>query len=351
MVKETLFTGLSSQQDGNTKDHLGSSDLNSAATLQRELYLLSAITEDQGLINRFPEEAEVLSGAVKQGAQIDEIRKRELVEIAQDGNARYLEIKNAGASPSESDLHKIEHGRLAVARILLADMRVISMTVRRYTASGIPIQDLLQVGLQSYQENIYRFDMARDVTLLTYCLDVVERDVQRFVQKYGGMIRLPRHVHTDLRTIQKARQELQLNGNIDPSLVEIAEASGLTIKKVIRRLNLPSLTSLEKTGSRSGDVLERHIRDISQEADVEGLVLEEMDREAMSNLVNSLLNVVTPRELEIIKLLYGLTEDGIELSQVEIARKLGVARNAIYQSKERAFARIKKEMQRRASNS
>ncbi len=351
MSKEDHFTGFPSQLDTSTTDRLIKPDLNSAVALQRELYLLSAITEDQGLIIRFPEDGEVLPGAVKQGAQIDEIRKRELVKIAQDGNARYLEIKNAGASPSESDLHKIEHGRLAVARILLADMRVISKTVRRYAASGIPIQDLLQVGFQSYQENIYRFDMARDVTLLTYCLGLVERDVQRFVQGYGGMIRLPRHVHTDLHSIQKARQELQLNGNIDPTLVEIAEASGLSIKKVMRRLNLPRITSLEMTGSRSGDVLERHIRDISQEADVEGLVLEEMDHETMSDLVSSLLNVVTPRELEIIRLLYGLTEDGVELSQAEIARKLGVARNAIHQSKERAFARIKREMQRRGLSS
>ena len=65
------------------------------------------------------------------------------------------------------------------------------------------------------------------------------------------------------------------------------------------------------------------------------------------NLLNNAISRLNPRERKIVELRYGLTsEDGVEMTQKEVADLLGISQSYISRLEKKIMKRLKKEIVR-----
>jgi len=137
--------------------------------------------------------------------------------------------------------------------------------------------------------------------------------------------------------VNRARAHLQQNGTLEPTLKEVAKATGFSMEKVMKLDSLVAdTTSLDayiskETGGEMGELIgcEHAHNPITQI--IQKNLIEE---------VQSALAELPPREKQIVSLRYGL-EDGEERSLQEVGAALNLSRERIRQLEARALDRLR----------
>jgi len=135
-------------------------------------------------------------------------------------------------------------------RALLVDQYIglVEFLARRFRNRGEPLEDLVQVGTIGLLKAIERFDLDREVEFSTYATPTVVGELKRHFRDKGWAVRVPRRLqelHLELtKTVNNLGQELGRS----PTVVEIAEAAGVSEETVLEGLEIAhayNFTSLD----------------------------------------------------------------------------------------------------------
>ena len=225
-------------------------------------------------------------------------------------------------------------------RLEEGNLRLVVSLAKHYTGRGVQLMDLIQEGNMGLMRAAEKYDHTKENRFSTYAAWWIKEAMQRAIDQQSREIRVPVHVAENMKKVQKVSKELQQELGRDATPKEIAEKMGdrteEDVKNILTYLQNP--VSLETPVGEDGeDSLGDLVEDRSEATPEEA-----MDILVRKEEVKELLETLSDRESQVIRLRYGL-EDSRTHTLEEIGEMLGVTRERVRQIEARAMEKLRKK--------
>jgi RNA polymerase sigma-B factor len=227
--------------------------------------------------------------------------------------------------------------RDAVAAVVRRYMPVVERIARRYHSPGglDDVDDLIQVGVVGLLEALSRFVPDRG-SFAAFASTTISGTIKRHFRDRGWRLRIPRSLHDASLRLNGTIAELESRLGRAPSDEELARASGIDRELVGEaRVLMRGANPLPLHGDGSGEGVA--VEDVVGDEDP-GFGRAEL-RDQLSRLCERL----DPRDREVLALRFGL-----DRTQVEIARQVGVSQMQVSRLLRRALGTMSGESDRAA---
>lgn len=263
-------------------------------------------------------------------------------------NLEAIELKEYLKFANENDItltpsarkdidQKILEGEVARNILIESNLRLVIPNAKRYLGNGLSFLDLIQEGNMGLIKAVNKFDPTKGFKFSTYATWWIKQSISRAIADQGRMIRLPVHLHEAINKINRVKRMLGQKYNREPSMTELANASGMDASKVEYLLNVSLETlSLDKVVSEDEETTTiDFVKDTS--------VLDPFnysESKIRQESVNRLLSTLTPREEKVIRMRYGF-DDNKPKTLEEVGLEFGVTRERIRQIESKAIRRLR----------
>jgi RNA polymerase primary sigma factor len=225
--------------------------------------------------------------------------------------------------------------RQAKKELMEANLRLVVSVAKRYLGSDLSLLDLIQEGNIGLMKAVDRFQYRRGFKFSTYATWWIRQAITRAIADHSRTIRIPVHMVETLNRISRVSRSLINDLGREPTPEELAQRTGVPAKKV--RLILESSRkplSLETPigeDSELGDFLE----DKSAGSPNDTLLSQDLTTQ-----VERALATLSPKEKEILRLRFGIGEEG-EHTLEEVGKRFAVTRERIRQIEAKALRKLR----------
>jgi len=225
--------------------------------------------------------------------------------------------------------------RQAKRELMEANLRLVVSVAKRYLGSDLSLLDLVQEGNIGLMKAVDRFQYRRGFKFSTYATWWIRQAITRAIADHSRTIRIPVHMVETLNRISRVNRRLVNEMGREPTPEELAQRTGVPAKKV--RLILESSRkplSLETPigeDSELGDFLE----DKSAGSPNDTLLSQDLTTQ-----VERALATLSPKEKEILRLRFGIGEEG-EHTLEEVGKRFAVTRERIRQIEAKALRKLR----------
>lgn len=229
----------------------------------------------------------------------------------------------------------------AGARLVKSNLRLVVNITKRYRGRGLSFQDLIQEGSMGLIKAVEKFDPEQGYKLSTYATWWIRQAVTRAIADKARIIRLPVHVSDLLSRVRKVVRHLSEKLERRPTLEEIAEASGVSKRKLAKLF--ASDRQLISLDAAVGDEMETAFVNFFEDTEAEKPD-EAAERNLLTRQLESALSELNPRERDVIKLRFGLV-DGKPSTLEQSGQRLGLGRERVRQIEMRAMRKLRSSRQ------
>ena len=213
---------------------------------------------------------------------------------------------------------------------------------RRYIRSSESADDLVQVASLALVKAVDRFDPDRDVAFSTFAVPTILGELKRHFRDTAWAVHMPRSLSEGALRVEKTERQLANRTGHRPSVAEIAEAMGEELEWVVNVLDASrahdalSLDATVDTPDGDGETLAGTLGDEDERFDY----VEE--RDAVAGCIGDL----SERERTVLELRFGA-----ELTQSEIAERIGVSQMQVSRILRRTLERLRELAEQPADTS
>ena len=267
----------------------------------------------------------------------------DLTEVAVDDPVR-LYLHEIGRVPLLTAAEEVEIARRmtegdesARRHLIEANLRLAVSVAKRYQRRGLTLLDLVQEGNIGLIKAVERFDYTRGFKFSTYATWWIRQAVTRAIADQARTIRIPVHVVELINKLVRISRQYQQEHGREAIPDELARAMDMAPERVEELLNIAKEpVSLETpVGEENSNTLGNLIPD---EAAV--VPADEATRHALQDQVESVLDSLTTREREVLRLRYGL-DDGHNRTLEEVGKTFKVTRERIRQIEAKALRKLR----------
>jgi len=220
-------------------------------------------------------------------------------------------------------------------RIMTSNLRLVIFTVKRFRNDSCLFMDLIQEGNIGLMRAIDRYDLDRSLKFSTYALWWIWQAVNRAHAKNVYTVRIPVYKVQEVGRYNRKRRALAADLERMPTDEEVAREVGISTKEVqqVSELQANSISLDDTSDEEAGGLMEFLTSpDDSPE--------EEVMHQDMESVVRGALEILPPREAQVLRWRYGVDSDVHTLQ--EIGAKLQVSRERVRQLEQQAISRLRR---------
>lgn len=220
-------------------------------------------------------------------------------------------------------------------------VHLVEVHVRHYQGSGVPTDDLRQVGLLAMLRAVERFDPEVGVLFSTFAGQTIDGELKRYLRDRSWSVRPPRRYQELHLVARRTEEDLVQSLGRAPTVSEIAQAMGESEDLMLEIMEVGGARnafSLDKPFQRNQGSSGSATLDQTGTYDQLGMTDQGYSKIEIRAVVQRLLDALDDREREVIALCFFE-----EMGQSDIAERLGLSQSYVSRLIRRIIASMRAE--------
>lgn len=231
----------------------------------------------------------------------------------------------------------------ALELLTKSNLRFVVSVAKQYQNQGLSLSDLINEGNVGLIKAAKRFDETKGFKFISYAVWWIRQSILQAIIEYSRIVRLPVNKVTSYNKVQTAYSHFFQEFEREPTMKELSDLVNMPENVVVELLNIGN-KHLSFDSPLGGEDSESTLEDFYFDTDYEQTD-DSLLKESLNKDIDIKLNILSPREKEVLKAFYGLNGEE-ELNLDEIGDMFGLSGERVRQIKERAIQKLRRSYKR-----
>ena len=224
----------------------------------------------------------------------------------------------------------------AKEKLVTSNLRFVVSCAKQYQGQGIDLIDLISEGNAALWECVDKYDPTRGFKFISYAVWWIRQAMMHTLNEHSRMLRLPRNKILQIHQLDKVSKQFKQDFDRVPSSEELANLVNIKEDKInqlfatnTKTISYDNTIGDDETGSLIDLIPNNNIENTDSS----------LDKESIKKQINTIINLLTDREHDIIKMYFGINCESLTL--YEIANKFDLTHERARQLKNGAIDKLK----------